>query len=178
MNCKDAIELLDRMIFEEVPTDAGLRQHIDTCSSCNQAYRDALKAREVMELVRRLELVLKDPDEITDNIMFAIQHSPQRTVFVPLFLLRMLAAASVALVLLFGYEQYGVVKKVTALEIKFSETRADSRYSNPHRLASAFDINRAGISFSEIKRLISAVNGTTPLSFSSFKKQMNQRNIK
>jgi len=178
MNCRDAIEHLDRMIFEEVPIDADLRQHIDTCSSCSQAYRDALKAREVMDLVRRLEPVLRDPDEITDNIMFAIQQGPQKTTFVPLFFQRLLAAASVTLFLLFGYEQYGVVKKVTALEIKFSETKADSRYSDPQRLASTFDINRAGISFSGIERLISTVKGTTPLSFSSFKKTLNQRKIK
>jgi hypothetical protein len=178
MNCTEAAEFLNRMVFEEVPTDAGLRQHIDICSSCSQAYKDALKAREIMDLVRRLEPVLKDPDELTDNIMFAIRQNPQKTAFVPLFLQRLLAAASVALFLLFGYEQYDVVKKVTALEIKFSETKADSRYSDPQRLASTFDINRAGISFSEVERLISMVNGTTPLSFSSFKKQMNQRNIK
>ena len=178
MNCRNAIEQLDRMIFEEVPIDAGLRQHIDSCSSCSQAYRDALKVREVINLVRRLEPVLNDPDEITDNIMSAIQQGPQKTAFVPLFLQHFLAAASVALFLLFGYEQYGVVKKVTALEIKFSETKADSRYPDLQRLASTFDLNRAGISFSEIERLISMVNGTTPLSFSSFKKQMHQRNIK
>jgi hypothetical protein len=178
MDCRNATEHLDKMIFEEVPIEADLMQHIETCSSCNQAYRAALKAREVMDLVRRLEPVLKDPDEITNNIMFAIQQGPQKTAFVPLFFQRLLAAASVSLFLVFGYEQYGVVKKVTALEIKFSETRADSRYSDPQRLASTFDINRAGISFSEIGRLISTVKGTTPLSFSSFKKQMNQRNIK
>ncbi|MCX6244294.1 MAG: hypothetical protein NTU98_06260 [Bacteroidetes bacterium] len=175
MNCRDAIEILDRMIFEEVPADAGLRQHIDTCPSCSQAYRDALKAREVMDLVRRSEPVLRDPDEITDNIMSAIQQGLPKTVVVPMFLQRLLAAASVALFLLFGYEQYGVVSKVTALETTFSATRADSRFSDPQRLASAFDINRAGISFTEIGRLISTVKGTNPLSFSSIKKQMNQR---
>jgi len=93
MNCRNAIEILDRMIFEEVPADAGLRQHIDTCPSCSQAYKDVLKAREVMNLVRRLEPVLRDPDEITDNIMFAIQQDPKKTVVVPLFLQRLLAAA-------------------------------------------------------------------------------------
>ncbi len=178
MNCNNAIEHLDRMIFEEVPIDAGFRQHIDTCSSCSQAYKDALKAREVMDLVRRLEPVLNNPDEITDNIMAAIQQDPHKTAFVPPFLSVLLAAASVALFLLFGYEQYGLVKKVSALEITFSAVNSDSRYSNPQRLASTFDINCAGISFCEIGRLISKVNGTSPLAFSSFKKQMNQRNIK
>jgi hypothetical protein len=178
MNCRDVIEHLDRIIFEEVPMDAGLRQHIETCSSCHQAYTDALKARETLDLVRRKDPVLRDPDEIMKNIMTAIRQEPQITAFVPLFLQRMLAAASVALFLLFGYEQYVVVKKVTALEQKFSETTTNSNYSDPQQLSSTFDISTAGISFSGIGRLISTVKGTSPLSFSSLKKQINQKEIK
>jgi hypothetical protein len=192
MNCRDATEKLEKMIFEEVPADTGLKQHLDTCSSCGQAYNDALKAREVMHLVRRLEPVLRNPDELTDNIMFAIQQSPDKINHkansekhiangekrTAKNLQRLLAAASVALFLLFGYEQYGVVKKVTEVEIKFSATMADSCYSDLQRLAPTFDISRAGISFSEIGRFISSMNGTSPQSFSSFKKQINQRKIK
>jgi hypothetical protein len=151
MNCRDATELLERMVFEEVPMDKGLKQHIDTCPSCSQAYRDSLKAREVMTLIRGFEPSLSDPDAITDNIMFSIQKAPQRTAFGPVLLQRLLAAATIALFLMFGYEQYGVVKKVTELETKFSETRLESRYPDPQRLASNYNI---------------------------FQKQMNQRSIK
>jgi hypothetical protein len=178
MNCRDATELLDRMIFEEVPIDAHLRHHIDTCSDCSQVYSDALKAREVMVMVRSLEPVLRDPDEITDNIMSAIGQGSQKTIIVPLILQRMLAAASVAIFILFGYEQYGVVKKVSALEMQFSQIKADSCYSDPMRMASTLDINNAGISFSEIESLLSRDKGTTLLSFSYIKKRLNQRTIK
>jgi hypothetical protein len=189
MNCSDAIELLDRMIFEDVQIDAGLKQHLDTCSSCNQVYRDALKAREVMNKIRHSEPVLSNPGEFTDNIISAIPPDPQRTAFILLYLQRMLAAAAVAIFLLFGYEQYGVVKKVSALEIQLSAIKTDSRYSDPLRMASAININNAGISFSEIPKLLSAVKGTTPLSYtrapvngapspSFIKKRLNQRNIK
>ena len=178
MNCTEAAGFIHRMIFEEVQADAGVEQHIDTCPTCSQLYHDALKAREIMVKVRRFEPVLNDPEEFTDSIMSAMDRAPHKTALLVPFLQRLLAAASVALFLLFGYEQYGVVKKVTALETTFSETRSDSRYSDPLRLASTFDINKAGFSFSEIGRLISTVNGTTPLSFSSFKKQMNQTNLK
>jgi len=178
MNCRDATGLLDRMIFEEVPTDAELRQHIDNCPSCSKVYGDVLKAREVLDLVRRSGPVLKDPDEITDNIMAAIQQGSKKTVFVPQLIQRLLAAASIAIFLLYGYEQYGVVKKVSALEIQFSEIKAGSRYSDPMRLVSTIDINKAGISFSEIERLLSAEKGTTPLSFSSIKKRLDQKNTK
>ena len=192
MNCRDAIDQLDRIIFEDAPIDAALRQHIDTCSSCSKAYKDALKAREVMNFVRRSEPVLRNPDELTDNIMSSIRQWPnsekrkakseQRIANserrITITLQRLLAAASIALFLLFGYEQYGVVTKVTALEKKFSEIKLDSPYSDPQRLASVIDINRAGISFSEIRKLLSTMNGTTPRSLSSFTKQMNQKNIK
>jgi hypothetical protein len=159
MNCNDATGHLDRMIFEKAPADPGLLQHIDTCSSCSQLYRDALKARKVMDLVRCLEPVLNDPDEFTENIMSAIGQEPQKTFFVPLFLQRTLAAASIAMFLLFGYEQYGVVKKVSAMEIQFSQINA-------------------GISISDIERLLSTVNGKTALSYSYIRNQLNQRTIK
>ncbi len=177
MNCRDANELLERMIFEEVPLDAGLKQHIAACPSCAQAFRDALKAREVMSVLRRSVPLLDNPDEITDNIMFAVQQGPEKTAFVPLLFQRLLAAASIALFVLFGYEQYEVVKKVSALETKLSETRIESRYSDPQRLAMTFDINRAGVSFSEIMSFVSREKGTRIQSVSSLETN-KKRNIK
>ena len=178
MNCRDANEILERMIFEEVRADAGLRKHIDTCTACSQVYRDTLKARELMEMVRRSEPVPRNPGEITDNIMSAILKCPQKTPVVWLLFQRLLAAASVALFLLFGYEQYNVVKKVSALEMQFTVINADSRYSGPLRLASTFDISKAGVSFSEIERLLSAGNGDASRCFSYNNKQSVQRNKK
>ena len=175
MNCNDASELLERMIFEEVSIDNHLRQHIDTCPSCGQVYSDALKAREIMVMARRFKPVLNDPDRLTDDIMSAINGGPPKTAFVPLFLQRMLAAASIAIFLLFGYEQYGVVKKVTALEMQFSGINSDLRYPDPLRLASTIDINNAGISFTEIKRFLSPGDGTTPLSFSNIQKRLSKK---
>lgn len=174
MNCRDAIEQLDRMIFEEAPINEDLRQHINTCSSCSKAYAAALKAREVMDRIRRSEPVLRDPDELTDNIMSAIREWPEQRIAkselrTAKYLQRFLAAASIALFLLFGYEQYGVVKKVTVLEKTFSEIKADSPYSDLQMLASKIDINRAGISFSELERLIPMLNG---------KKQVNKKDKK
>jgi hypothetical protein len=158
MNCRDVAEILERIVFEEVPLNAGLKEHIASCPTCSKAFMDALKAREVMGVLRHSAPDLRDPDEITDNIMLAIQgKSGEKAVF-PMALQRILAAASVALLLLLGYEQYGVVKKVTALETQISGTRIETRCSNPQRLASALDINRAGISLSEIERFIPPKN--------------------
>ncbi|MCX6303588.1 MAG: hypothetical protein NT040_01340 [Bacteroidetes bacterium] len=178
MNCREATELIDRIIFEDVPENAGLQHHLDACQSCSQAFSDALKARGVMDMVRGLEPVLGDPDGLTDDIMSAIGQGPSKTAYFPLLLQRMLAAASVAIFLLFGYEQYVVVTKVSKLEMQFSQIKTDSHHSYPMLLASTIDFNNASISVSEIQRRLSTFSGTTPLAFSNIQQRINQRNIK
>jgi hypothetical protein len=153
MNCSDVSQLLEKMIFEEGPVNAGLGEHIADCPTCAEQYRDALRAREVMENLRRPVPMPGNPDELTENIMFAIRQESRETKIIPL-LQRILAAASVALFLLFGVEQYGVVKNVSDLEAQLSETRIESTFPDPQKLAAKYDINRAGISLAEIRRLI------------------------
>ncbi|MGA3015329.1 MAG: hypothetical protein ABSD71_14990 [Bacteroidales bacterium] len=178
MKCSDAIALLERMIFEKIKIDDELRQHIDTCSSCRMVYQDALKAREVLYRIRHSEPMLRDPGEFTDNILSAIRQSSQRTPVVLMFLQRMLAAAAVAILILFAYEQYGVIRKISGLEKHFSEIKTDFRSSYPLQLTSTIDINNAGISFSEIEKLLSTLKGSPSLLSSSLKKRLDQNKIK
>jgi len=168
MNCRDVDEFLERMIFEEVPFDDDIKQHISACPSCSQAYRNALKSREVLTLVRNSVPVPEDPDEISDNIMFTIEQDTKGKAIVPVTIQRLLAAASIALFVLFGYEQYGVVKKISTLETKVYETRIESGYTDPQHLAMTYDINRAGISLSGIRKLIYGGNETRTQSVSLF----------
>jgi hypothetical protein len=169
MNCSNVAELLERMIFEEVPLDDGLKQHIASCPSCGREYRDAMKSREILTVIRNSAPVPENPEEITDNIISAIQHEPVKKAVVPLVLQRFLVAASIALFILFGYEQYGVVIKISALEKELSETRTESRYNDPQHLVMTCDISRAGISLSGIWRLISGEQETRLRSVSLFK---------
>jgi len=178
MNCNDLPEILERMIFEDVPADAGFMQHMNTCASCNQAYADAMKAREVMNLVRSSEPVLRNPWELTGKIMAAVPESPEKAFTVPLLLTRLLAAASVALFLLFGYEQYGIVIKISTLEKQCAEIKPDSRYSDLLQQASILNISEAGISFSELERLLHNRKGRNPLSALTMSKQQDKRNKK
>jgi hypothetical protein len=178
MKCSDATELLDRMIFEEVAISDDLRQHIDACPGCSQLYSETLKARELMALARRMEPVLHNPGKLADDIMTAISGQSPKTVSVPLFLQRLLAAASVALLLVFGYEQSGVVRKVSALEMQFSQIKAGSSYPGPHQLASTIYIQNAGISFSEIEKFLSPGKGFSSRSSSNIQKRLHKRNIK
>ena len=178
MNCSEAIGIIDRMIFEEVPADAGLLQHLNTCPECSRVYDDALQAREVLNMVRRSEPVLRDPGGLTADIMAVITKDPGKASAVPMFLVRLLSAASVALFLLFGYEQYSIVKKISELEKQCADIKADSRYSSLLQQASTMNISEAGISFSELERLLSTEKGRTPLSVLFMKKQSDQKNKK
>jgi hypothetical protein len=155
MNCKDVNETLDRMIFEEIPGDAGLLQHLAMCPSCTRAYAEAIEARGVMNMVRRSEPLLGDSDGLTHDILDALPGRPAKTKAFSLVLARLLAAASVALVLVFGYEQYGIVKKIYALEKQCIGVENDSRYPDLRQLASSRNISQAGISLTGIERLIS-----------------------
>ena len=76
--------------------------------------------------VRKREPILKDPEGLTEDIMNAIRENPMQNNFdnpekpgklpVIIVLRRLLAAASVCLFLLFGYEEYVVVDKISRLE--------------------------------------------------------------
>jgi hypothetical protein len=144
MNCREATDHMDRMIFDQAPADPGLMHHIETCSSCSKTYSDALKAMRMMEQARRYKPELNDPEGLTDDIMAATGRQTRKKVVVPVLWQRLLAAASVALVLVFGYEQYSVVDKVSTLEIQCSQVKAGWLTATPLQLASAIDINQAG----------------------------------
>ncbi len=156
MNCKEATEILDRMIFEDIPADAALMQHLHACPSCSSAYADAVKAGRIMDLVRRTEPLLWDPGDLTSGILAMVTEKPVKTSVIPLYLTRLLAAASLTLVLVFGYEQYGLVEKILALEKQSSSVIKDSRYHNLRQLATTRNISQAGFSFAGIERLISS----------------------
>jgi predicted anti-sigma-YlaC factor YlaD len=167
MNCRDAGERLDRMIFEGLPMDEDLKKHLEDCPGCSGLFSHAADAREAIGTYRRSAPELKDPESLTEEIMRGIlqgqEHKTAR--LLPLFQ-RLLAAASVALFLLLGYEQYVVVEKITRLETQSSLIKTDPHYSNPQQMASAFDISKAGISFRELEKMLSK-RVSRPLVFSS-----------
>jgi cytochrome c-type biogenesis protein CcmH/NrfG len=118
--------------------------------------RKNLEAHNILDLLRKSEPVLKNPEGMTEAIMAAItQPAGQRRVPAIFLLQRLLAAASVALVLLFGYEQYIVVEKVSTLEKRFSEIKSDPRYAYTLYFGSSGNLSKAGISFPELEKLIS-----------------------
>lgn len=114
------------------------------------------EAHKILDLLRKSEPALKDPEGLTEAIMAEITRGAvQRRVPALFHLQRLLAAASVALVLLFGYEQYMVVEKVSALEKQFSAIKSDPRYSYTLIFGSSGNLSKAGMALPELKKLIS-----------------------
>jgi len=177
MNCKDVNEILDRMIFEDIPEYPGLAGHLEQCDVCRLAYAETLEARRVMGLLKSSEPALRDRAGLTGRIMEAAAGRPQSRSLIPMYATRLLAAASVALVLVFGYEQYGIVKKIYALEKQCIGVAKDSRYPDLRQLASGRNISQAGISLTGIERLISSdrpeagIKGKVKIQMSKFKCQ-------
>ncbi len=128
MNCKEAAAVIDAAIFEEREPDEMFLLHLSGCPSCAREYSDALKAHDLMNLLRRSEPEPLGPDDIVAGTMAAVRRKPAGTFNVPEWLPRLLAAASVALFLLFGYEQYGVVSKIERLEKTIAVTGDEGKY--------------------------------------------------
>jgi hypothetical protein len=138
--------------------------------------RKNLEARNLMDLLRQSEPVLKDPKGLTEAIMAEITPGAVHRQVPTIFLLqRLLAAASVALVLLFGYEQYVVVEKVSALEKQFSEIKSDPRYSYALYFGSSRNLSKAGISLPELEKLISTGKVRVPISFGIITKRITKK---
>jgi len=88
--------------------------------------------------VRGREPVMKNPEELTEDIMNAIQGIPagsgsvriKKTTELPavIILRRLLAAASVCLFLVFAYDEYVVVDKISSLEKQCSAISHSSQY--------------------------------------------------
>lgn len=134
--------------------------------------------KEVIELIRDSEPVMKDPEGVAENIMAAIGQKPHRKI-VPLYLLqRILAAASVALLLLFGAEQYMIVENVSRLELQLSKAGPGPRYPDPLQMVPAGGLVKAGLSASVINRLLSTRNIKAPVGLELIKKQLETNSIK
>jgi len=79
---------------------------------------------KILNSLHASEPVLNDPEQLTNDIMTAIQDQEDVSVRAPAnynFLYRILVAASVALLVLFGAEEYIFLGKIRTLEAQASE---------------------------------------------------------
>jgi hypothetical protein len=131
-----------------------------------------MEIKEVIGLLHDSEPVLKHPERVTGNILYAIQQEPHVKVTPLLFIQRILAAASVALLLLFGYEQYLIVAKVSRLEVQLSKAGPVPRCPDPLHMIPAAKLTSASFSASGINRLLSSRNVRAPFCFALIKNQL------
>lgn len=99
---------------------------------------NARRVEHLLASVRNREPILKDPEGLTEDIMNTIRDNParkkqdiknkSRELPAIIILRRLLAAASVCLLLVFGYEEYVVVEKISHLEKQSSAISRSSRY--------------------------------------------------
>jgi len=115
------------------------------------------KKKEIEELVsgtiagiRQREPILENPEGLTEDIMSAIRENkkanpaviiekPVKSAVLTLAI-RLMAAACVCLFLLFGYEEYIVVNKISRLEKQNSAISQSSRYQVALQLDKAVKI--------------------------------------
>ena len=100
--------------------------------------------------IRRREPILKNPEGLTEDIMKAIREDAKDTNFkiteksrkfpVIILLQRLLAAASVCLFLVFGYEEYIVVDKISRLEQQNAAISQSPQYQASLNLKRAMSI--------------------------------------
>jgi hypothetical protein len=95
---------------------------------------------DLIAAVRKKQPVLNNPEELTEDIMIAIREIPQESKSINtdkpvefrgiIILRRLLAAASVCLFLVFGYEEYVVVDKISRLEKQNTAISESSQYQS------------------------------------------------
>ncbi len=125
MNC----DIVKEKIYKQVYTDTKefddeLMRHINDCPDCNSYYEDCLSAKKITSLLSQKQAVLNNPKKLTNDILDSINKiEPEKksTGFtISITAKRFLAAASVCLVIVFGYEQYVVMEKMIKLEEQMS----------------------------------------------------------
>jgi hypothetical protein len=102
-------------------------------------------------MIQQAEPVLKDPDKLTDEIMNIIEHDSLPDTKYPIpgnkqirtlqIVQRLLAVASVCLLMIFSYEEFNIVNKISNLE---KQNSAISSSVKNHE----FNLEKAGMLFS------------------------------
>lgn len=165
MNCEKVQERIDEMIFNSgVHPDQNIQSHLNTCEECSSYYQEAIKDRQLMKVLEDSQPVLLNPEGLTDSIMQSITNEPSEqdkdTSNIKL-LIRLLAAAVIALLLTLGIEQYIVLNKILILETELAKVQLPNSIDRTRIYkASLMDIDLMtknldqGISINKIRALM------------------------
>ncbi|MEZ5082743.1 MAG: hypothetical protein R2750_04765 [Bacteroidales bacterium] len=149
MKCKQIKEKIDSLVFESNDqSNLEVIVHIENCDSCKKYYEESLLSKKVISSLRNQEYTLKYPEIITDNILDRIENlditdsSTKRSFTSKLIKIetiqRLLAAASVLLLVVFGYEQFIVIDKILSLEEQMSTSSNEPAHFKNYNEVIAF----------------------------------------
>jgi hypothetical protein len=141
MKCSHAKKEIGSLIYRKEPMiKEELLRHIETCEACAKYLEESKLAGDKIAGLGAIKPVLHDPEGLTDDIMAAIRalpverpaEKPERTGNKPLLLIvqRLLAAASICLLVAFAYEEYVVVDKISQLEKQNAAISKSSQYQS------------------------------------------------
>jgi hypothetical protein len=122
MKCDEARDMTDKLVFEteNLPSER-LIKHLKTCSDCRKYEEQRQEQSRIILSLKNNEPALKDPLQLTDDILLAIESDDRQlqqtksAVSIDLFI-KWMAAACIALFITFGLEQYVVLEKMIQLE--------------------------------------------------------------
>lgn len=125
MKCKHVKQNIDHFLLEKRgPLTKKTSHHISECPDCREHYESTLLISSLSGSLREKEPTLSDPSLLTENIMLGINQIVEKksthtsiVFFTSINIQRFLAAASICLFLIFGYEQYRILSKINQLEM-------------------------------------------------------------
>lgn len=148
MDCKKFQNRINEFISsEEIQLNPQEQLHLDDCHDCQQYFSAAIKATQILNQVPQWEPALDNPEELTDSIMSSISKQSKKSTVISINyrnVVRILAAAVVALFFTLGIEQYMVLNKIQQLETRLSKVQ-----NTPHQYGKHF-IHKAALVNTEL----------------------------
>lgn len=124
MECNKVKKEIDFLLFKDnSQLSKQTFQHLEDCQSCREHYELTLLFFKISDKLKAQEPVLSEPSRFTEEVLSGINQpmsKKNKPVSVSnvgfIFLQRVLAAASVCLFLVFGFEQFHFLSKINQLE--------------------------------------------------------------
>lgn len=138
MDCKKLQHKIDELYLEKgVKLSLQEQKHINDCDECSFYYTEASETYHLLHKIQQWEPVLDKPEELTDLIMSSIAKQSQKAAIISINyrnIVRILAAAVVALFFTLGTEQYMVLSKVQQLESRISKVQNTPHQQERHAI--------------------------------------------
>jgi len=125
MGCDVIKAKIEEFVYEKsVRPDEEMIGHIANCTECRAWLKNCQSAEKITRYLSQLDPVIADPQRFTSDILLAVEELEPKTISPKIYsfgiVKKFLVAATAALFIIFSYEQYIFVRKLTQLEVKMS----------------------------------------------------------